>query len=87
MFELLVLLVSTTPLLVGLYALRKINERNDDSSDDQPPPPDPEPPEPSSPPTPRGSTRTRLSPHRATRGPVSRSRLRRPTTPLKSPRA
>jgi hypothetical protein len=59
MIELIVLLASTTPLIVGLYALRKINERRDEGSDDQPPPPDVDPPTPPMPDTPRGRHRER----------------------------
>ncbi|MFW5972906.1 MAG: hypothetical protein ACOCTG_02855, partial [Bacteroidota bacterium] len=79
MFELIVLLISTTPLIVGLYALRKINERSDDGSDDQPPPPDPDPPLPSLPSTPRGRSRRLWSPSTSDREPVMHVSPRRLT--------
>ena len=53
MFETIVLLMGALPFLVGLYALRKIKNKDDEGADDQPPPPDPEPPRPVLPPSPR----------------------------------
>ena len=49
LLELLVLLCSALPLLVGLYAVRTLKKNNRSDSDDPPPPPAPEPPRPSLP--------------------------------------
>jgi hypothetical protein len=71
MIEVIVLIASTTPLLVGLYALRKINERRDEGSDDPPPPPDPEPPDPILPDAPRSHYRREVPVSRLSRSPVA----------------
>jgi hypothetical protein len=78
MFEIAILIVSATPFLIGLYAIRMLNNKNSEGSDDNPPPPDPSPPLPDLPPSPE-SARRRLPRHPASdRGP--RASVRAPAT-------
>lgn len=69
MIQLIVLLISTLPFVIGLYALSKLHRDEDDGSDD-PPPPDPSPPLPSLPPSPE-PCRPRARPERTQRSPIA----------------
>ena len=81
MFALVVLFLGVLPLLVGLYTIAVLKDRNEDDADDPPPPPSPKPPPPIIPSTPKRKIQPVL--HRLDRGPVASDgfRTRTPMRP------